>query len=81
MAGLVAKTRAEREAELAAAIEILRERLRASGIEADQGPKHLYSIYQKMLSQELDFSHIYDLMAVRIIVNTLEECLRPGRCP
>ena len=27
-----------------------------------------------MLSQELDFSDIYDLMAVRIIVNTLEEC-------
>jgi guanosine-3',5'-bis(diphosphate) 3'-pyrophosphohydrolase len=76
VAGLVAKTRAEREGELAAAIEILRERLRASGIEAEiQGrPKHLYSIYQKMLSQELDFSHIYDLMAVRIIVNTLEEC-------
>ncbi len=76
VARLVAKTRSEREGELAEAISLLSQRLSASGIQAEiQGrPKHLYSIYQKMLSQELDFSDIYDLMAVRIIVNTLEEC-------
>lgn len=76
VAGMVAKTRAEREGDIAEAIEKLTERLKASGIEAEiQGrPKHLYSIYQKMLSQDLDFSDIYDLTAIRVIVNTVEEC-------
>ena len=76
IAGMVAKTRGEREGEVATATEMLKQRLGASGIEAEiQGrPKHLFSIYQKMLKQELDFSDIYDLTAVRIIVNTVEEC-------
>ncbi|HEX2999704.1 MAG TPA: bifunctional (p)ppGpp synthetase/guanosine-3',5'-bis(diphosphate) 3'-pyrophosphohydrolase, partial [Armatimonadota bacterium] len=76
VAHLVAKTRAEREGEIAQAIEILRKRLKESGINAEiQGrPKHLYSIYQKMQKQELDFSDLYDLMAIRIIVDTVEEC-------
>ncbi|MBI3948145.1 MAG: bifunctional (p)ppGpp synthetase/guanosine-3',5'-bis(diphosphate) 3'-pyrophosphohydrolase [Armatimonadetes bacterium] len=72
----VAKTRAAREGDLAGAVEVLRGRLAAAGIHAEiQGrPKHLYSIYQKMQLQELDFSDIYDLMAIRVIVNTVEEC-------
>ncbi|MEW5944605.1 MAG: bifunctional (p)ppGpp synthetase/guanosine-3',5'-bis(diphosphate) 3'-pyrophosphohydrolase [bacterium] len=38
--------------------------------------KHLYSIYQKMLRQGKDFSELYDLAAVRIIVENEEECYR-----
>jgi GTP diphosphokinase / guanosine-3',5'-bis(diphosphate) 3'-diphosphatase len=39
-------------------------------------PKHLYSIYQKMQRQNKEFNEIYDLAALRIIVNTNEECYR-----
>jgi GTP pyrophosphokinase len=37
-------------------------------------PKHYYSIYQKMLRQEIAFEAIYDLIAFRIIVDSLKEC-------
>ncbi len=76
VAARVAATRGERQAEVDEAIEILEKRLRAENIDAlIQGrPKHLYSIYQKMLKQELDFSEIYDLVALRIIVHTRPEC-------
>ena len=37
-------------------------------------PKHLYSIYQKMTNKSKDFSEIYDLIAVRLIVPTVKDC-------
>ncbi|MFC1571285.1 RelA/SpoT family protein [Candidatus Margulisiibacteriota bacterium] len=37
-------------------------------------PKHFYSIYHKMVDQNLEFDEIYDLTAVRIIVDTVKEC-------
>lgn len=37
-------------------------------------PKHLYSIYQKMLHQDIEFNEIYDLHAVRIIVESIKDC-------
>ncbi len=37
-------------------------------------PKHLYSIYKKMQRKDVDFEHIYDVRAVRVIVNTIPEC-------
>ena len=37
-------------------------------------PKHLYSIYQKMAQKGKDFSEIYDLIALRVIVGTVAEC-------
>jgi GTP pyrophosphokinase len=69
-------TRSEREIEIAEVSGILSERLQAAGIDAEiQGrPKHLWSIYQKIRKEELDFSEIYDLIALRIIVNTITEC-------
>jgi GTP diphosphokinase / guanosine-3',5'-bis(diphosphate) 3'-diphosphatase len=70
------RTRKEREADIAEVREILQERLKEEGIEAEiQGrPKHLWSIYQKIQSQELQFNEIYDLVAVRIIVHTISDC-------
>ncbi|HEY7223853.1 MAG TPA: RelA/SpoT family protein [Micromonosporaceae bacterium] len=50
--------------------------LRAAKIRADvKGrPKHLYSIYQKMIARGRDFTEIYDLVGVRILVDTVRDC-------
>jgi guanosine-3',5'-bis(diphosphate) 3'-pyrophosphohydrolase len=71
----VAKTRAERENDVREAIERIRDEFRALKIEAEiQGrPKHFYSIYAKM-KKGRDFSTIYDLTAIRIIVETVKDC-------
>ncbi len=37
-------------------------------------PKHIYSIYKKMVKKKLDFSGLYDIRAVRILVNSIPEC-------
>ena len=76
IAALVARNRAERQAEVDEAIQVLGERLKEAGIEAQvKGrPKHLYSIYNKMKQQKLEFTDLYDLIALRIIVHTRPEC-------
>ena len=61
-------------------IEIVREKLELelgkAGFKADiKGRfKHPYSIYQKMLSQDLEFEEIYDVIAFRIILDSVTEC-------
>lgn len=76
---LVAEKRADREARLSKVQEILRAGLEQAGIEwidISGRPKHLYGIYQKMQRQQKEFHEIYDLAAMRLIVNTNEECYR-----
>lgn len=50
--------------------------LKANKIEAQiQGrPKHIYSIWKKMQGKELDFSRLYDISAIRILVETESQC-------
>ncbi|MBE9007437.1 bifunctional (p)ppGpp synthetase/guanosine-3',5'-bis(diphosphate) 3'-pyrophosphohydrolase [Fortiea sp. LEGE XX443] len=75
----VSEKRTAREEKLAKATELLRERLQQAGIHCTDisgRPKHLYSIYQKMQRQQKEFHEIYDLAALRIIVQTNEECYR-----
>lgn len=72
----VKQKRREREQIITEAVRILSERLGEVKIKADiQGrPKHFYSIYKKMLKGNKDLSEIYDLSAVRILVDTVKDC-------
>lgn len=76
---LVADTRAAREQQIQEAVAILEARLHKIGLqnfEIKGRPKHLFGIYQKMARQQKEYSEIYDVLAVRVIVNTKEECYR-----
>ncbi len=72
----VAKTRKEREEYIAEVIAILGRRLAEAGVKAEVAgrPKHFYSIHAKMQDLGLPFEQIYDLVAFRIIVETVREC-------
>ncbi|MFZ5626886.1 MAG: RelA/SpoT family protein, partial [Bacillota bacterium] len=72
----IAKKRTEREALINQVIKELSERLAAVGIGAEISgrPKHFYSIYKKMWQQQKDLSEIYDLIAVRVIVDNVKDC-------
>lgn len=72
----VSKRRAEREKVIQEANAIIERKLAEHGVKAQIAgrAKHLYSIYQKMTKKGRDFGEIYDLVAVRIIANTVEEC-------
>jgi guanosine-3',5'-bis(diphosphate) 3'-pyrophosphohydrolase len=79
MQELVAERRSDREERLTQVTQMLRQRLEAVGIgcrEVSGRPKHLYGIYQKMERQSKSFDEIYDIAAVRLIVQTKEECYR-----
>jgi GTP diphosphokinase / guanosine-3',5'-bis(diphosphate) 3'-diphosphatase len=76
---LVAEQRIDREVQIDQIAENLRLRLADLGVrvlEVEGRPKHLYGIYQKMQRQNKEFHEIYDISAVRIIVETKEECYR-----
>lgn len=76
IARMVSESRSEREKYLDEVIDMLRDEMTKLGIDAQimGRPKHLYSIYQKMINKEKGFSEIYDLIAVRLIVKTVKDC-------
>lgn len=79
MQQLVAERRTDRETRLSKVGEILRERMESTEIhclEISGRPKHLYGIYQKMQRQQKGFHEIYDLAAMRLILQTKEDCYR-----
>jgi GTP pyrophosphokinase len=74
---LVVEKRTKRESRINNAIELLCHRLKDAGIkyiDVSGRPKHLYSIYQKMRRQQKEFNEIFDLTAIRIIVETKQDC-------
>ena len=73
---MVSETRAAREAYLNESMKLLRDELDKVGIRAQISgrPKHLYSIYRKMTQKGKDFSEIYDLIGLRVIVDSVKDC-------
>jgi GTP pyrophosphokinase len=68
--------RKSREAYIEKAIEVLREALAAAGIEAELSgrPKHIQSIWRKMQRKGAELDEIYDVNAVRVLVDELRDC-------
>jgi GTP pyrophosphokinase len=73
---LMAKKRKEREQYIDEVIKVLKEKLTALDISAELSgrAKHIYSIYKKMVTQNKEFNEIYDLFAVRVIVESVKDC-------
>ncbi|WP_320671692.1 RelA/SpoT family protein [Patulibacter defluvii] len=74
--GLVNQQRGERESYVAKAGEYLRRELEAVGIDAEISgrAKHFYSIYLKMTRKGREFNEIYDLTAMRVVVDSVNDC-------
>ena len=78
LAALVKATREEREATIEESTRPIRKRLTHDGMKARivGRIKHLSSIHRKMVTRDKNFDEIYDLLAIRIITQTVEECYR-----
>ncbi|OZI27826.1 GTP pyrophosphokinase [Bordetella genomosp. 7] len=76
IARLLEEKRVEREAFIANAIEQVQAALAKAGIAAEVSgrPKHIYSIWNKMRLKGLEFAQLYDLRALRIIVDDVRAC-------
>ncbi len=76
IARLLDEKRAEREQYIAEAIRALSAELLAAGVTAEihGRPKHIYSIWNKMRSKGLEFSELYDVRALRVIVEDEKAC-------
>ena len=72
----IAEKRVERESYIAKIIADLKNNLEESGIDSDiEGrPKHFYSIYRKMVTKNKSIEQIFDLTAIRILVNSVKDC-------
>jgi GTP pyrophosphokinase len=73
---MVATRAPEREIYLAQVIDQVQERLAAARIEGlvTGRPKHYYSIYEKMVVKGKEFDEIYDLVGVRVLVESVKDC-------
>ncbi len=76
IAQLLDERRADREGFIRDALTELQQALTAAGIGAELAgrPKHIYSIWKKMQRKALDFSDLYDIRAVRILVDSVADC-------
>lgn len=76
IARMLDERRVEREQFIVDAVARLKAEVAAIGIKAEVygRPKHIYSIYNKMRAKRLDFSQIYDVRALRVLVSEVKDC-------
>ncbi len=76
IARLVSERAPRREAFISEVIEEVTADLREAKIKAKVTgrPKHLYSVYQKMIARNVGFDEIYDLVGIRVLVDTVRDC-------
>ncbi len=76
IAGLLDERRIARQKYIELALDILRQELDAADIDGEVfgRVKHIYSIWRKMRRKDIDFSEVYDIRAVRILVPTIRDC-------
>ena len=76
IAQMLDEKRLEREHYIANAMATLARELGARGVKAQitGRPKHIYSIWNKMRTKQLDFSQVYDVRALRVIVPEVKDC-------
>ncbi len=77
LAKLIVQKRKERESLIEEMATPLRQRLAEAGIkvyEASGRPKHLWSIFKKMQKRDKPYEEIYDLLAIRVLVENVQEC-------
>ncbi|HET7366385.1 MAG TPA: bifunctional (p)ppGpp synthetase/guanosine-3',5'-bis(diphosphate) 3'-pyrophosphohydrolase [Burkholderiales bacterium] len=76
IAGMLDEKRLEREHYIRRAIDVLTRELETAGVKGEiyGRPKHIYSIWNKMRTKALDFSQVYDVRALRVIVPSVKDC-------
>jgi len=76
IAKLLDERRADREAFIRESLAMLGDALVAAGIRAELAgrPKHIYSIWKKMQKKGVEFAELYDIRAVRVLVDSVADC-------
>jgi GTP pyrophosphokinase len=76
VARMLDERRVDREQYIIDVVSQLKDELSQAGIKSEVSgrPKHIYSIIKKMKSKQLDFSELYDVRAVRILVDDIKDC-------
>lgn len=78
IASLLDEKRLDRQKYIDTVVYRLKDELQATGVRCDVygRAKHIYSIWRKMNRKNLDFSQIYDIRALRILVDSVPDCYR-----